>query len=60
MICFRHKVENTHPVWADFKVAEDGKHYGFLNFASAGDYDLRTNLYLQSGVGDYTVKMWNM
>ena len=61
MICLRHKTNGAHPVWKEFQIAKDGRHYGFLDIEDAGDYDLRTNLYLYNNIGsNYTVKMWNM
>lgn len=59
MICFRHKTSGVHPIWKDFQIAEDGRHYGFLDF-EVGNYELRTNLYIYNQTGNYTVKLWDM
>ena len=59
MICLRGP--GGHPVWEEFQIEKDGRHYGFLDITTAGVYDLRTNLYLYNNQGsNYTVKFWDM
>lgn len=56
----RFRGASGYPIWTEFSIAKDGRYYGFLDFSAAGVHDLRTNLYIYSNVGNYTVNFWDM
>lgn len=47
-------------IWDGGHTTKDGRHYGIIELKAAGTYNVRTNLYLYQGLGNYTVKFWDM